>query len=182
MTTTTFLTGSDGCATLTYQKKTSSFFSPCSGWDCMPTSWPDIYCVIRKAGLYELFTNTKDEHNQDNVADFSTVTIYPFRTSLNSPGSANGCGPASAWSGINSVASFITGFGDQCNNHDFCYNTCSETKDSCDLEFRNMMYSKCYKSWDTTDKSTCISVANGMYDLVRTSVGVTAYSNSRGLC
>lgn len=172
-------TGADGCATLTYQVKTPKWYNPCTAWDCPGYTNPDIYCIVTKVGMYELFTNTMEDKGQDTRADFGTVIIYPYRTG---PGSANGCGPASAWPGINQVASFITGFGDQCNNHDYCYNTCAETKLSCDNEFLNMMYSKCNKSWDTQDKTTCKTVALGMYNLVRTSIGDTAYANSRGLC
>jgi Group XII secretory phospholipase A2 precursor (PLA2G12) len=173
-------TNSVGSVSLTFTSKSPAWYNPCTAWDCPGYTNPDIYCVITKQGFYEVYTDTKEDWNQNNVADFGTVLIYPKRTTP--VGEANGCGAASFWPGINQIANFLTGFEDQCNNHDYCYSTCSETKIDCDLEFRDMMYSKCNKSWDTSDKSLCKSVASQMFDLVRTSTGDDAYAASRKNC
>jgi hypothetical protein len=170
----TSTTGSNGCVTLSYSKKTPKRYNPCTAWDCPGSTNPDIYCRITKTDFYPLCTDTKGNSNQDNIADFGTVTIYPDRTG----DATNGCGPASEWDDINEVANFLTGFEDQCNNHDLCYSDCLETQQNCDLEFKYMMYSKCNDSWDFSDKILCKSVADGMYALVR-DLGATAYSRSQ---
>lgn len=172
-------TGSNGCVTLSYTKKTPKWYNPCTAWDCPGYTNPDIYCKITKSGYYKLFTNTKEDHNQNNLADFGTVTIYKDRS--NHPGTMNGCGPADLWSGITNVANFLTGFEDQCNNHDKCYNNCQETKSSCDLEFLYMMYSKCNDSWDFENKSPCKTAADKMFELVRDR-GESAFNEAQSEC
>lgn len=95
------------------------------------------------------------------------------------PGTTNGCGPESLWPGIADVASFLTGFGDQCDNHDLCYNNCGETQTSCDEEFRDMMYSECNDFWDSqAGQDACKVVADGMYALVRDN-GEDAYNGAQ---
>lgn len=169
-------TDSNGCVTLTYTKKISTVLSPCAGWDC--TSNPNIYCKVAKTGLYPLYTDTKEDWNQTNVANFGTVTIYPDRTG-DPGGTPNGCGPVTLWPGINSVADILSGFGDQCDNHDLCYGNCYESKKNCDLEFKSMMYSKCNDVWDTKDsKNLCKSVAYGMYKIVK-DYGADAYNSAQ---
>ena len=107
--------------------------------------------------------------------------IFPDRVSRGDPGTVNGCGPASDWDDINSVADFLTGFANQCNNHDLCYTNCSETKESCDDEFLDMMESECNDDWDFSSKDPCKTVAYGMYSLVR-DYGQDAFDASRGHC
>jgi Group XII secretory phospholipase A2 precursor (PLA2G12) len=118
--------------------------------------------------LQQLYTSTKEDWNQDVAANFGTLNIFPNRVARGDPGTTNGCGPESSWPGINDVATYLTGFGDQCNNHDLCYNKCGVTQASCDEEFRDMMISDCNDYWDSqSTKAACIAVANGMYGLVR---------------
>jgi hypothetical protein len=120
-----------------------------------------------------------EDHNQGIVANFGTVYIFPNRVARGDPGTINGCGPASLWPGINDVANFLTGFADQCNNHDLCYNNCGETQAWCDEEFRDMMYSDCNDFWDSqSTKAACKAVADGMYALVRDH-GSAAYVAAR---
>ena len=106
--------------------------------------------------------------DQDNTANFGTVTMYPDRVARGDPGQRNGCGPASDWDDLNVVVDFLTGFGNACNNHDLCYNNCFETKQSCDLELRDLMYSECNDSQDSNaGKAACKAAASTMYALVR---------------
>lgn len=167
--TSTVRTGSDGCVSLSYSKKDPKWYNPCNGWDCAPWDDPDIYCKISKSGYYlTAYTDTKEDHNQNSVANFGTVKVYPDRVARGDPGSVNGCGPQSKWDGISDVANFLTGFEDVCNNHDLCYNSCRETQASCDLEFRDLLYSCCNDYHDTvTLKKACKKVADGMVALVR---------------
>jgi hypothetical protein len=116
----------------------------------------------------QLYTGTIGDSNQDSVANFGTVYIFPNREARGDPGAINGCGPASLWPGITDVASFLDDFADQCNNHNLCYNNCGETQVWCDEEFRDMMYSVCNDvGYSQSTKAACKSVADGMYALVR---------------
>jgi hypothetical protein len=173
--TSTKLTGSNGCVTRSYTKKTSSLFK-CTGWDCSTN--PDIYCKVTKPGLYPLYTDTKQDWNQDTTANFATVIVYPKRTG--DPGQTNGCGSVYLPSKISSLD--LTGFENPCNNHDLRYSNCLETKQNCNLELKFMMYSQCNDPEDTSiSKATCKTVADEMYELVR-DYGSDAYADSRAAC
>lgn len=166
----TVSTDANGCATLSYSKKSPKWYNPCRGWDCAPYSNPDIYCIVTTSSNYyhTLYTDTKGGHNQNHPANFGSVTLYPDRVRRGDPGTTNGCGPASNWDGVNDVADFLTGFADQCNNHDLCYNSCEETQRDCDIEFRDLMYSQCNDVHDAvTLQELCKAVADGMYAIVR---------------
>jgi hypothetical protein len=180
MTVTSSTTLPGGCTTLTYTKKWPKLYNLCNGWDCFPFQNPDIYCEVKKSGDYtDTYTNTKMNKNQNIVADFGTVTIFPDRVARGDAGSINGCGPASFWQPINDVTTCLIGFGDACNNHDLCYDNCNETKKDCDMEFRDMMYSKCHDHHDTMSGTIiCKSVAKKMYALVRT-FGSDSYNNKQ---
>ena len=47
-------TGSNGCVTVNYSKRSPKWYSPCNGWDCAGTGHdnPDIYCEVTKSGYY----------------------------------------------------------------------------------------------------------------------------------
>jgi len=173
-------TDSNGSATLTYKrKKGNNFWNPCRGWDCFSGSNPDIYCVVKKPGFLPLYTQTKDNSRQDRVTDFGVVKMYPDRVARGDPGSINGCGPASVWSGVRDVVTFLTGFEDECNNHDLCFNSCTETHESCDLEFLDLMVSNCHDNHDTDSlQSACIRVATEMFNVVR-ALGGPAFDDAQ---
>jgi Group XII secretory phospholipase A2 precursor (PLA2G12) len=86
-----------------------------------------------------------------------------------SPGKT-GC-DGSAWPVLVDLATFLPGsFDDQCINHDRCYHNCAENKTSCDVEFRDMMYSECNDYWETlAGEVGCKALALAKYDFVRTS-------------
>ena len=163
----TATTGSKGCVRLTYEKKSSKWYNPCT-WDCGTSTDPDIYCKVDAPGYLTLHTDTLTTRNQNEVTDFGTVTIYPERNL--GPDRSNGCGRESDWSHmVNGVADFLTGFEMCCNNHDFCYSSCGETQSSCDLEFQAIMHSKCNDDWDSmAAQNACKAVADGMFALVDT--------------
>ena len=50
--TSTYTTGSNGCVTLSYTKKTPKWYNPCTAWDCPGYTNPDIYCVVTKTNYY----------------------------------------------------------------------------------------------------------------------------------
>jgi hypothetical protein len=159
-----YTTGSDGCATLTYTNLNSWY--NCGGWDCTP-GWtnPDIYCTISKPGvIVEHYTPVKDNWNQNKLADFGTIYVYPERNCPNE----NGCGTKQFGEQIREGIDFLTGFNEQCDNHDCCYYDCDETKKSCDDEFRALMYSKCIDEWDagTPLLVACKAVADVLYGVV----------------
>jgi hypothetical protein len=158
-------TSSDGCVKLSYDEKESSYWNPNAGWDAFFSN-PDIYCLVTKSNFYKLYTDTKEDWSQGRTANFGTVTIFPNRVERGDPGTVNGCGAENFPGGINEVIDFVTGFKNQCNNHDLCYNDCDESQENCDLEFKAMMYSECNEIWDTSKKSHCKTAADGMYYMV----------------
>jgi hypothetical protein len=116
-----------------------------------------------------------EDHNQDNVADFGTVYIFPNRVARGDPGTINGCGSEASWPGVTTLTDAFTGFADQCNNHDLCYNKCGETQASCDDEFREMMFSSCNDTRDNRVANlSCKATAYTMYALVH-KYGAEAY-------
>jgi Group XII secretory phospholipase A2 precursor (PLA2G12) len=178
--TTTFTTGLDGCVTLTYTKLVADWFR--CGWDCTPgLTNPDIFCKISKPGvIVDYFTPVKNNWNQDTVANFGTINVYPLR---NCP-SENGCGAEMFGSQIREGIDWLTGFHEQCDNHDCCYEDCDETQESCDdYEFRALMYSKCNDEYDIGSVllATCKTSADVMYGVVDEFAGPN-FAASRGDC
>jgi hypothetical protein len=47
-----YVTGTNGCVTLSYEKKTPKWYNPCTAWDCPGYTNPDIYCVVTKTNLF----------------------------------------------------------------------------------------------------------------------------------
>ena len=94
--------------------------------------------------------------------------MYPNRVARGDPWGYNGCGSTSyGFQAVNDAGTYLTGFGDMCNNHDLCYSSCGETQQTCDDEFRAMMYSKCNRDHDTIPgKEGCKKVSDGMYKIV----------------
>ena len=168
----TVTTDAQGIATLSYKnKRGNTFFKPCRAWDCGTSSSgrPDIYCIISKSDGYftTKYTPTLENHNQNNVANFGIIRVYPDRQARGDPGTINGCGPASIWGGLRDYADFISGFGDVCNNHDLCYNSCLESRNSCDVEFLDLMISTCHNNHDQVLlQKNCKNVAYGMIAIV----------------
>lgn len=175
-------TGEDGMAELSYQsKRSSSFWRPCRGWDCWPDNHnPDIYCIVSKPGSFmTAYTSTLENRRQDRTTHFGTIRIYPDRVARGDAGSINGCGPASVWSGVRDVTTFLTGFGDECNNHDLCFNSCSETQNTCDNEFLDLMVSNCHDKYDTKSlQDACRAVAVGIFEVVQT-LGGPAFEDAQ---
>ena len=69
-----------------------------------------------------------------------------------------------------------------CNNHDFCYQTCGETKEACDLAFRNDMLDICNRltGAQTACIPSCLAAAAAYYDGVALAPPATeAYENGQ---
>ena len=80
---------------------------------------------------------------------------------------------------IRDVTDYFTGMEAQCNVHDCCYSDCDEQKAVCDVEFRDLMYTRCDADFDTSvTKAACKTLADAMYAAVR-DFGQSAYDASR---
>lgn len=115
-----------------------------------------------------MYTDTKNNFNQDKTAIFKNVRMYPDRIARKDEGETNGCGSSDYTDAFNKLANKITGIKAACNNHDLCYENCGETHKSCDIEFRNVGHSICNKKHDSSvQQRLCKTVVDDMYKLVR---------------
>jgi len=172
-------TGSDGCVVMKYGDKKPKFGKLCNGWDWCANN-PDIYCVVKKNLYYEVYTKTETNFSQDKMYS-KTVTMFINRVARGDPGNANGCGPSDMAKFGRDVADALSGFQNQCKNHDLCYESCKETQKTCDDEFGAMMYSKCNDSWDHKTVELCYAKAGSLYTAVR-EFGADAFAGSRDNC
>ena len=180
-------TGNDGCATLTYKKQSWD------GWYGVGNPTPDIYCTVNKVGFVQACPPNKDHHKQSKLADFGTVTLYRDRTG--DYGRDNGCGPefAEKW-GINHLVTDVTGFGEQCANHDICYSDCQiflakknakDAQEFCDKEMYEGMKSNCNANAGSLldiEQAACLRVALRIYQGLQALGGTMAYDKSPKNC
>jgi hypothetical protein len=154
-------TATDGCATLTYQTKTSSFWSCWSGWDaCYAGANPDIFCRVSAPCIAPKKTVTKNNQNQNVLADFGTVAVVADAAFCGDV-KWNGCGPSDFPPWLIDVTNSVSGFESACNSHDACYAVCSKSRAQCDNDFKASMYAQC------NGNSACRTVADGFYGAVR---------------
>jgi len=131
---------SSGAFSFGYTKKTNVWYGPCRGWDCSGAGDnPDIYCYVDRRSsvypsIYPYRTGIIQEWNQDKDTNWGTITVYPDRRQT---WCANTCGPAA----IDMLPDFE--FTEECKQHDCCYEDCSETQSNCDIEFYELMLSRC---------------------------------------
>jgi len=154
-----------GSFSLTYQKKTNSFWSPCGGWDCAGSGGnPDIFCYVKQGSstspsIFPYRTAVTQEVNQDYDLNMNTITVYPDRRQT---WCANTCGP----SGIDMLVPDFE-FTEECKQHDCCYLDCAETQSNCDSEFYDLMLSRCREVYaDSSLTTACYLRAHGIYSLV----------------
>ena len=180
-------TGNDGCATLTYSKDTWD------GFNGIGDKHPDIYCTVNKEGFVQACPPDKDGHDQSKLADFGTVTLYRDRTG--DYGRDNGCGPEfSEKYGLNHLIANVTGFGEQCANHDHCYYDCQiflakknakDAQEFCDKEMYEGMKSNCNANAGSLvdlEQDACLAVAEQIYKGLQTVGGLMAYNKSSKNC
>jgi hypothetical protein len=154
-------TDTSGCATLTYQTKTTSFWSCWSGWDaCYFGTNPDIFCRLSAPCIAPRKTVTKNNQNQNVEANFGAVTVVADAAFCGDV-SWNGCGPSDFPSWLIDITNSLSGFEPSCNSHDACYAGCSKSRAQCDNEFKASMYAQC------NGNSACRTVADGFYGAVR---------------
>ena len=153
-------TGSDGCVMLTYQTKITSTWNCWNRWDGCFNSDPDIHCEVSSDCLAPKKTATKNNHNQNTVADFGTVTVKADKAFCGDV-DWTGCGAMPLfppW--LNDILDSVSGFEDSCNRHDVCYANCRTTRSYCDTEFQRNMYAKC------NGRSNCRMLADIFYTAV----------------
>lgn len=94
---------------------------------------------------------------------------------------SNGCG--TGWN-TNAVRDSYGGanFRDACDSHDACYETCGQTKVSCDKAIRSDMKDECRatfrKSHESLIKDACLKVADGYYEAIK-KAGSGAYKDAQ---
>jgi len=150
---------------LSYQKKTNSFWYPCNGWDCSGSGGnPDIFCYVERGTLtspsiFPYRTGITQEMNQDYDLNLGTITVYPDRRQT---WCANTCGPV----GIDMLVPDFE-FTQECKQHDCCYLDCAETQSDCDSEFYDLMLSRCREVYaDSSLKTFCYERALFNYNAV----------------
>ncbi|GAB6028467.1 Phospholipase A2, group XIIA [Chamberlinius hualienensis] len=68
-----------------------------------------------------------------------------------------------------------------CDKHDYCYDTCNQTKDDCDKKFKRCLYKICEMNKNIIDASSmnkCKGAAKFMYTGTL-ALGCTAYKNAQ---
>src|SRR5690606_7148144 len=88
----------------------------------------------------------------------------------------NGCGPQTSFvsGALNTVVkSLKPTFVSCCNTHDRCYADCNKSQNTCDLEFKNCLLSKC-----SSIAFHCQLAANAMYQAVNL-FGKSAYEDGQ---
>jgi hypothetical protein len=168
-------TGTKGCATLTYETKSTSFWNCLKGWDGCVWSNPDIYCWVSAPCIAPKKTLTKNNQNQNVVANFGTVAVTTDAAFCGNV-SWNGCGASALfppW--LMDIANSVSGFETSCNSHDVCYAGCSKSRAQCDSEFKANMYRQ------SNGNAARQSVADGFYMLVRTG-GAGLCWEGRSIC
>jgi hypothetical protein len=137
-------TDSNGCATLNYRTKSYSWWScgknwdGCSGW----YSAPDIFCEVSGDCINPQETGMKNNHNQNQLADFGTVNVVTD-TDFCGDSSWNGCGPSFFPDWLRDAADDVSGFKDSCDTHDVCYVDCDKSRAKCETEFLDSMHGEC---------------------------------------
>ena len=96
--------------------------------------------------LQPKLTHQKDNHNQNRLADFGTVYVGE-NSSFCIDDSWNGCGPHILPDWLTDMADSVSGFRDQCNEHDVCYGICEKSRAQCEREFKAGMYGECNGDW-----------------------------------
>jgi len=161
-------TDSNGCVALDYTTKSWNFF-----WWSRPVI-PDIFCEVSGKCLKPTVTHTKENHDQETIANFGDVNVDTDNAFCNDE-TWNGCGPEFLPGFINDMLDSITGFQDQCNRHDVCYSTCSRTREECDNEFKSLLEEMCGID------PFCALAADMAYNAVWTA-GEDACKSSRTSC
>lgn len=172
-------TGSDGCVTISYTTKKPKFGKACHGWDWCANN-PDIYCRATKGIYYKAYSMTSVNKSQSSTLNINII-MFIDRVERGDEGNANGCGPSSMSKFGRDVGNALTGFEDQCKNHDLCYESCKETQKTCDDEFAVMMYSKCNDKWDHKTVGACYSKVAVLYAAVR-EAGKDSFDGARDHC
>jgi hypothetical protein len=135
----------NGCVTLNYQTKTTSWWWPGYWWDSYSSAHPDIFCEVSGDCIRPTNTWTKNNHNQNYLANFGTVNVVAD-AAFCSDSTWNGCGPdLPDW--LSDAADSVSGFQDACNSHDVCYGNCGNTRKECEDEFWVDMYAQCDGSY-----------------------------------
>lgn len=83
-----------------------------------------------------------NEHNVDVVADFGWIEVET-NDAFCGDATWNGCGPSSLPDFLSDALDAVSGFQDQCNEHDVCYADCETPREVCEENFHTDMEAEC---------------------------------------
>ena len=112
----------------------------------------------------------ENNHNQNTLADFGTVSLQEnssfCRIDDDDIKDWNGCGPPILPDWLTDIADSVSGFRDQCNEHDLCYGICETSRLQCEEEFKAAMYGECNGDGDGDGNWGCEFIADAFYEIV----------------
>lgn len=138
---------------------------------------PDIYCEVSGTCLQPTYTSTKNNFNQNDVANFN-VNVPTDSDFCEENNGWNGCGPSSIPDFLTDIASDVTDFRDACNKHDVCYATCGTPREDCENEFESNMYDECDDNYSFPALNACKALAD-LFVAGVTELGGDSCVNSR---
>ena len=153
-----------------------SFLIKPDRWDSCSSKHPDIYCDVSGDCLKPKQTSTKNNHNQNNLANFGNVYLEEDSEFCGDQ-TWNGCGPKFLPDWLTDIADDVSGFEDQCNSHDVCYGIiCDRKRSECESAFKSGMYDECDGDF------LCEFLADLFYTGVSSSLGADICVDSRDHC
>jgi hypothetical protein len=169
-------TGADGCVTLNYSNRSTSGWKCWKWWDSCSSKHPDIYCDVSGDCLQPKKTSTKNNHNQNYLANFGNVYLEEDSEFCGDQ-TWNGCGPEFLPDWLTDIADDVSGFEDQCNSHDVCYGIiCDRKRSECESAFKSGMYEECDGDY------LCEFLADIFYTGTSSSLGADICVDSRDHC
>ena len=138
--------GSDGCASLRYDRLDYPWYRCHRRWDGCANNRPDIYCQLGAPGdcITPKTTATLNNQNSGGTTDFGTLAVTVDQDFCSTDASFNGCGARAlmpTW--LVEMANDVSQFQEECNFHDVCLASCEYTLSYCNQVFRNDVRGKC---------------------------------------
>ena len=152
-----------GCVSLYYPRLDYPWYQCYKEWDSCANNDPDIYCEIGAPGdcITPITTATANSQNSGSTTNMGTFTVEE-NENFCSDASFNGCGPSFLPTFLIEILTDVSGFVNECNDHDVCYQDCTQLRSHCDNEFKYDMYAQC----DQVQDGLCDFLADAYYTAV----------------
>ncbi|CAF0712133.1 unnamed protein product [Brachionus calyciflorus] len=133
----------------------------------------------------QIFKNNLTIETNDKSCSINCTDRSNWLQKPNHQFSTNGCGSYNI--NVDFTKLNMNEFNLCCDIHDFCYETCSETKINCDTRFNNCLNGQCEKwayeeNWLTWKEKTCSSVVKLMTIAVENLGCLTYRSSQQNAC